>query len=53
MDVLHKKLQAKLDSEAKQNEKKAEATNALAKIGQLWTEEEEVDDLLYKEFDND
>ena len=53
MDVLHKKLQAKLDSEAKQNEKKAEATNALAKIGQLWTKEEEVDDLLYKEFDND
>ena len=35
MNALHKKLQAKLDSEAKQNKKKAEATNALAKIGQL------------------
>ena len=50
MDVLHKTSQAKLDSEAKQNEKKAEATNALAKIGQLWIKEEEVDDLLDDDF---
>ena len=45
--------QEKMDVLAKQNEKEAETTNALAKIGQLWTKEEEVDDLLDKDFDND
>ena len=50
MDVLHKTSQANWTVRQNKMKKKAEATNALAKIGQLWIKEEEVDDLLDDDF---
>ena len=51
-DILKKKLEQKVAKEAKENQKKTEATNSLAEIGKLWVNEDEIDTSL-EEFEGD
>ena len=51
-DILKKRLEQKVAKEAKENQKKTEATNSLAEIGKLWVNEDEIDTSL-EEFEGD